>query len=63
MFSPPSSRTMKYEFLPAVGTALSLPAAGPLFHPLWVRSFPPWLLLLPAVGPLFSLLVSWIILC
>ena len=25
-----------------------------LFHPLWVRSFPLWLLFSPAVGPLFS---------
>ena len=37
-----------------IGTAVLLPAVGPLFHPLWVRSFALWLLLFPAVGPLFS---------
>ena len=29
-----------------------------LFHPLWFRSFPPWLLFSPAVGPPFSVLFT-----
>ena len=29
-----------------------------LFHPLWVRSFPLWLIFSPAVGPLFYFTVS-----
>ena len=49
MFWPPTSRSMKYEFLPPTGCALFLPAVGPLFspavgrsfHPLWVRSSHP----------------------
>ena len=31
------------------------------FQPLWVRSFPLWLLFSSPVGPLFCLLVTWII--
>ena len=39
MFWPPPSRTMKYDFLPAVGIALPYQLWVRSFHLLWVRSF------------------------
>ena len=56
--TPASSSSARFVGVACCWHCSSCLQLAVLFHPLWVRSFPPWLLFSPAVGPLFSVLLT-----